>query len=294
VENSITETPKNRYSYPLGPKVEEPSIPVGYIELQKAVEMLGQDMYPGEWTGEEREIIDWNTFGTEFRSTVERDTDREFRDAVLIAQCELECKLYGGDPELRYQIRSNFAKGYVPYVAMDELPPLSTVALKEIEDLFADKIGLAKAVRERREKVEDRLLRDMLWSGSLKAHYVALDGRLTQIETNIWGAVEGKNYFTYGELSMPGHFGKTCKRPVLILEFAVTAALNSSSMISGEEKLLDKMEILLKTDPSVRSINAASYAVVDKADGGGTTESKAKRLARKYGLTDRYNPRDPA
>lgn len=289
----MNETPANSYSYPLGPKVEETPIPVGYVKLEEAVEVLGQAMFPGEWTGEERSISEWNSFGQEFRSKAEFELDREFRDAVFMFQCELECERYGGDPELRYQLRSNFAKGYVPYVPMDDLPPLPPEELEKIEGRFTDKFNLAKAVRDRREKVEDRFLREMLWSGLLKAHYVALDGQLIQIEANIWGTVEGKNYFKSGWKEIPASLGGMSKKSILILESAVATALIPSPMISGDERLLNKMETLLRTNSRVNSIKAASDAVADEIDGGGTEESRAKRLARKYKLAKRYDPKDP-
>lgn len=320
----MNETPANSYSYPLGPKVEETPIPVGYVKLEEAVEVLGQAMFPGEWTGEERSISEWNSFGQEFRSKAEFELDREFRDAVFMFQCELECERYGGDPELRYQLRSNFAKGYVPYVPMDDLPPLPPEELEKIEGRFTDKFNLAKAVRDRREKVEDRFLREMLWPGALKAHYVALDGHFIEIEPHIWGGAEGKNYFKYGWVEILRPFGGTSKRPIFILESAVATASKLSPLTPGDggdykssgmtstgsiktqtkrqkllstriedKKVLDKMETLLKNDPGVRSVTAASHAVVDEADGGGTWESRAKRLARKYTCSSRYNPRDP-
>jgi|GEM_PF-5216042 len=291
-ENAMIETPANSYSYPLAPKVEEIPIPVGYVKLGDAVEEFGQAMFPSEWTGEEREFIKWNSFGQEFRSNIEFEADREFRDAVLMAQRELECDSYGGDPILRYGIRKNIVENPNLYAGMDDLPPLSTEALKKIEVKLSEKINQAKSVRERREKAEDKLLREMLWTGSLKAHYVALDGEIIELEPHIWGAAEGQNYFKYGELSIQGYFGKACKRPILVLESAAASALNSSPMISDDEKLLDKMESLLKTDPRVKSISAAADALADEAVGGGTNESRAKRLARKYTRADRYNPKD--
>ena len=320
----MIELPTSGYIYPLGPKFEKSPIPDGYVELEKAVEMLGQVMFPVEWTGEERRIFEMGPTGQEFRSKVELETDQEFRNAVLMEQCELECEPYGGDPKLRYQIRSNFAKSPKTFVGMGDLPPLSTEALKEIEGGFTEEINRAKAVRERRGKVEDRFLREMLWPGALKAHYVALDGHFIEIEPHIWGGAEGKNYFKYGWVEILRPFGGTSKRPIFILESAVATASKLSPLTPGDggdykssgmtstgsiktqtkrqkllstriedKKVLDKMETLLKNDPGVRSVTAASHAVVDEADGGGTWESRAKRLARKYTCSSRYNPRDP-
>ena len=289
--DAMIETPENGYRYPLGPKVEEPPIPVGYIELQKAVEMLGQDMFPGEWTGEEREIIECNGYGQEFRSKVEIETDKDFRDAALMAQCELECEAYGGDPKLQYEIRRNVTENPKLYVDMKALLPLSAETLKEIEARFTDKFDLATAVRERREKVEDTFLHEMLWSGLLSAFYVDLAGKIIEIEPHIWGSAEGQNAFKYNWKEIPTYFGGTSKRPILIHETAIATALNSIPLISDDKKLLEKMETLLKTDPKLRSINAASLAVADEAVGA-TWESKAKRLARKYTDAGKYNPRD--
>lgn len=288
-ENAMIETPAYRYSYPLGPKVEEIPIPVGYVKLGVAIEELGQAMFPGDWTGEERETIRWNTFGQEFRSNVEFETDREFRDEVLMAQCEIECELYGGDPKLRHQKRSNFAEGYVPYVPMDDLPPLSTESLKEIEGQFTENINQATAVRERREKVEDTFLREMLWAGLLQSYYAESDGQLIEIEPHIWGSVEGRNYLKYGWKEVLAPFDERRKTPILILESDLIARLTNGG---DDEELLNKMEILLRTDPKVRSINAAADALVSEAVGGGTDESRAKRLARKYKRADKYNPKD--
>jgi hypothetical protein len=60
--------PTNIYSYPLGPKATESPIPVGYIELTKAVDILGREMFPDDWTGDERGFFGTGAFGQEFRT----------------------------------------------------------------------------------------------------------------------------------------------------------------------------------------------------------------------------------
>jgi hypothetical protein len=67
----------------------------------------------------------------------------------------------------------------------------------------------------------------------------------------------------------------------------------NSSVWYGDDGCLEKMQELLKRGGAIGSINAASFAVVDEARGGGSVESKAKRLARKYAKSGLYNPKRP-
>jgi|APSaa5957512535_1039671.scaffolds.fasta_scaffold46925_2 hypothetical protein len=63
------------------------------------------------------------------------------------------------------------------------------------------------------------------------------------------------------------------------------------SVLYGDDGCLEKMQKLLRRGGAIASINAASFAVVDDAEGTGTAENKAKRLARKYAKSGRYNPK---
>jgi hypothetical protein len=316
--------PTSGYGYPLGPKIEKPPIPVGCVELEKAVDLLGREMFPDDWTGEERGFFGTGVFGQKFRSKVELETDRAFCEAILMAQCELECEIYGGDPAQRFHLRTTSQDDDDPFMPMGDLPRLPPQAMKEIERRFKREINQAKAVRERRENTEDRFLRELLWSGSLKAQYVNWDGRVVEIDAHIWGSAEGKRYFERGWVELSKHDGETNVRSILVHESSFLAILrpdpiapdtdgvhlspdmastNTGVSRKGSRKLLpsnindddalDKMESLLKTDPSVRSVNAASYMVVEEAAGGGTIDSRAKRLARKYATSNRHDPRKP-
>jgi hypothetical protein len=92
---SVMKLRTSGYNFPLGPKVEKAPVPVGYMELEKAVDGLGKDMFPTDWTGEERGYFKTGSFDQKFRSKIEYETHSAFRDAVLYAQCELECDLRG-------------------------------------------------------------------------------------------------------------------------------------------------------------------------------------------------------
>jgi len=80
--------PTSGHRSPLGPQVEKPLIPVGYMELEEAVDLLGREMFPGDWTGDEREFFGTGVSGQQFRSKIELEADRVVREAVLMAQCE--------------------------------------------------------------------------------------------------------------------------------------------------------------------------------------------------------------
>jgi hypothetical protein len=305
--------PTSGYSYPLGPKIEKPLIPVGYIELKNAVDLLGREMFPDEWTGEERGFFGTGTFGQEFKSKIELETDRAFRDAVLMAQCELECESYGGDPKQRYKLRTTPEKDDEPFMPLGDLPRLTPEAMKEIEQRFVRELEKATAIRDRREKVEDRFRRELLWQGTLRAHCVEWGGRIVEIKPHTWGGPFGKPTFERGWISLPTDAGDEVTRPIFVLETELLSAM-SGGLANGEDDLggtqlegqgkklsspslndddvLNKMEILLKETPSMRSINAASQAIAEEAVGGGTLESKAKRLARKYTRSSRYDPKN--
>lgn len=220
--------PKNQYSNPLRPKIEKTPIPVGYMELAAAVDVMGRDMYPDEWTGDERGYFKSGFGGQEFRSKIEHEADDAFRDAVLFAQCELECAPYGGDPNKRYELRKAPINDEEPFMPLGDLPTLSKEKMQEIEARFTDKIDAALAVRSRREKVEDVFLRQLLWSGSLTANVVAIDGKIAALKSHIWGSDEGKRIFERGWLELDKGGGWTSTRPVLIKEADLGAHLSSS------------------------------------------------------------------
>jgi hypothetical protein len=68
---------------------------------------------------------------------------------------------------------------------------------------------------------------------------------------------------------------------------------NSTPVWSGDDVLLEEMQNILTRRGTISSIHAASLELVEKATGNGTVENKAKRLARKYSKSDRYNPNQP-
>jgi hypothetical protein len=220
--------PTNGYSNPLGPKIEKAPVPVGYIELNAAVDVLGTDMYPGEWTGDERGYFRTGAWGQKFRSKIEHETDDAFRDAVLFAQCELECELYGGDPKKRYKLRKASVDDKEPFMPLGDLPTLSKEEMQKIESHLSDKFKAALAVRSRREKVEDVFLRQLLWSGSLTANVVAVDGKVVALKSHIWGADEGKRIFERGWIELDKGGDSTSTRPVLIKASDLEPHLSSS------------------------------------------------------------------
>jgi hypothetical protein len=201
---------------PLGLRVERPLIPVGYIELEEAINLLGQKIFPGDWTGNERGFFGTGVFGRKFRSEIELEADRAFREAVLMAQCELECELDGGDPEQQYKLRTTPQNDDEPFLPLGDLPQLSSEAMKEIEQRLSAGINRAKSVRYRREQVEYKFLREMLWSGSLGAHYVAINGKINNLEPYTWGSEDGTRDFERGWVELDKGEGLTAVRPVLI------------------------------------------------------------------------------
>ncbi len=224
----MIKVPTSGYKYPLGPKIEKTPIPVGYMELDKAVDALGKDMFPTDWTGEERGYFKTGYFGQRFRSKLEYETDSAFRDAVLYAQCELECEMYGGDPQQRYERRKSPADDDEPFVPMGALPTLPADKMEEIENQFSEQIAEAKAARDRRGKVEDVFLRQLLWSGSVTASFVAIDGKIAAMEPHSWGSEEGKHTFERGWVELDKGGGWTTTRPVLIEDSALETHLSSS------------------------------------------------------------------
>jgi hypothetical protein len=220
--------PTNGYSNPLGPKIEKAPLPVGYIELAAAVDVLGRDMFPADWTGDERGYFRTGAWNQQFRSKIEHEVDDAFRDAVLFAQCELECALYGGDPKKRYELRKTPVDDEEPFMPLGDLPTLSKEEMQEIESRLSEKINAALDVRSRREKVEDVFLRQLLWSGSLTANVVAIDGKIAAIKSHIWGSDEGKRIFERGWLELDKGNGWTTTRPVLIKSSDIEPNLSSS------------------------------------------------------------------
>ena len=217
-EVSVMKLPTSGYNFPLGAKVEKAPVPVGYMELEKAVDGLGKGMFPTDWTGEERGYFKTGYLGQEFRSKIEYETDSAFRDAVLYAECELECDLWGGDPQWRYERRKAPVADDQPFMMVGDPPTLPTDKIKEIEERFASQITEAKKTRGRREKVEDVFLHQLLWAGLITAHYVAVDGKIVPIEKNIWGSDEGKRIFESGWLEIDKEGRLTSVRAVLIAE----------------------------------------------------------------------------
>jgi len=215
-------------------------MPVGYIELEAAVDVMGRDMYPDEWTGNERGYFRTGFGGQKFRSKIEHETDVAFRDAVLFAQCELECEIYGGDPNKRYELRKTpINDDEEPFMPLGDLPTLSKKTMQEIESRLSDKFNAALAVRSRREKVEDVFLRQLLWSGSLTANVVAIDGKIAALKSHIWGSEEGKRIFERGWLELDKGGGWTSTRPVLIkasdFEPHLSSSLKAKPLSSGIE-----------------------------------------------------------
>lgn len=219
--------PKTSYTYPLSPKVERPPIPVGHIELNEAVELLGLAMFPGEWTREERAAFREGAFGQRFGSEIEYETNQAFRMAVTMAQCKKKCEIYGGDPAREFQLRTKPSKDDDPWFSLGDLPTLSKKETKEIEARYSDDFNRAKSVRHRRKQVEDRFLREMLWSGTLQGFYVAWDGRLSVIEPHTWGGPNGKRDFERGWVKVSGDDGGTEVRSILINQAALDAILRS-------------------------------------------------------------------
>ncbi len=195
---------------------------------------------------------------------------------------------------------------------LGDLPQLSSEKTKEIEYRFAEEIEKATAVRERRESVEDRFRRELLWQGTLRAHCVEWGGRIVEIRPHTWGGPFGKPTFERGWINLPTDDGDEVTRPIFVVETELYSAIsgdhpngegdlsNAHNEAEGKNRLsssindkaaLDKMETLLKTNLSTRSINAASHEVAEEATGGGTLDSKAKRLARKYVRSNRHDPK---
>jgi len=227
--------PTSGYSYPLGPKIEKPLIPAGYIELENAVDSFGREMFPDEWTGEERGFFGSGAFGQEFRSKIELETDQVFRDAVLMAQCELECESYGGDAKQRYKLRITPQNDDEPFMPMGDLPQLSPEAMKEIEQRFSGELIKAKAIRDRREKVEDKFLRELLWGGTLRAHCVEWGGRIVEIKPHTWGGPFGKPTFERGWINLPTDDGGEISRSILIRETDMEVHLSSPPVVRRRE-----------------------------------------------------------
>lgn len=221
--------PRSGHSYPFAPKIEKTLIPPGYIELDEAVNLLGKAMFPDAWTGDERGFFCTGVWGQEFRSKIEYETDMAFRDAVLMAQCKLECELSGGDPKQRYCLQTRPQKDDEPFMPMGDLPELSNEEMLDIEHLFADEIEQAEAVRKRRENVEDRFLREMLWPATVIAHYIAGDGRIMGIEPHTWGSPSGKQDFERGWLELSTEDGNMTVRPILIRSEELDAVSDLSS-----------------------------------------------------------------
>lgn len=227
--------PTSGHRSPLGPQVEKPLIPVGYIELEEAVDLLGREMFPDDWTGDERGFFEAGIFGQVFRSKIELEANRAVREAVLMAQCELECGLNGGHPEQEYQLRTAPHNDGEPFTPLGDLPQISPEAMKEIEHRYSEDIDQAKSVRCRREKVEYKFLREMLWSGSLGAHYVAVNGKINNMEHHTWGSEDGNRDFERGWVELDKGGGWTTVRPVLIKSSKLRDHL-SSAPVTGRQK----------------------------------------------------------
>jgi len=227
--------PTSGHRSPLGPQVEKPLIPVGYMELEEAVDLLGREMFPGDWTGDEREFFGTGVSGQQFRSKIELEADRVVREAVLMAQCELECGLNGGDPEQQYELWTTPQNDDEPFMPLGDPPRLSPEAMEEIEHRFSEGINQAISVRYRREKVEYKFLREMLWSGSLEAHYVAVNGKINNLEPYTWGSEDGKRDFERGWVERDKGGGWTTVRPVLIKSSELRDHL-SSAPVTGRQK----------------------------------------------------------
>tara|TARA_Y100000589_G_scaffold305962_1_gene320330 strand:- start:455 stop:1345 length:891 start_codon:yes stop_codon:yes gene_type:complete len=217
--------------------MEKQLIPVGYLELGNAVDALGNDMFRTAWTGEERGYFKTGYFGQEFRSKIEYETDSAFRDAVLYARCELECEMYGGDPQQRYELRKAPVDDDEPFMPMGDLPTLSADKMKEIEGQFSEQLAKAMATRERREEVEDVFLRKLLWSGSVVANFVAIDGKVTGMEPHIWGTDEGKLIFERGWIELDKGSGCTTVRSVLVKECDLEDHLSSAPAAKQQSKV---------------------------------------------------------
>lgn len=232
----MIEIPKEAgYAYPLGPKMEKFPIPLGYFQLSEAVERLGLSMFPSEWTGEERAVFRAGAWGMVFRSEVEYEVARNLDLAVLRAECEKNCE-DGGDPEQEFRRRAEPQRDDGSALDfMGDLPTLSKEEMKAVEAQFSDGIERAKSVRQRRERVEDRFLLEMLWSGVLQASRVALDGRITAIPPHTWAGPNGKRDFERGWVEESGDDFGTKVRPILINQVEFDAALGGPGTTSAGE-----------------------------------------------------------
>ena len=235
--------PISGHRNPLAPKMKRAPIPVGYVELENAVDALGKDMFSSDWTGEERGFFKAGYAGQPFRSKIEYETDSAFRDAILYAQCEIECELYGGDPKHRYERRKAPVDDDGPFMPMGDLPTLSPEKMDELESRLAREIKEAEGVRDRREKVEDVFLRQLLWVGRIAAHYVGLDGKINALPSHMWGSDEGEQIFNRGWLELDKGGGWTTVRPILIRQteledhFAVPTKIRKHIVPGADEEV---------------------------------------------------------
>lgn len=207
--------PTSGHRNPSAPKIKRAPILVGYVELENAADALGKDMFSLDWTGEERGFFKTGYASQTFRSKIEYETDSAFRDAVLYAQCEVECELYGGDPKHRYERRKAPVDDDGPFMLMGDLPTLAPEKRAELESRFVSETKKAAGVRDRRGKVEDVFLRQLLWSGGIAVHYVGLDGKINTLPSHMWGSDEGERIFNRGWLELDKGGGWTTVRPIL-------------------------------------------------------------------------------
>lgn len=204
-------------SYPLVNTIEEPPIPIGYIKLDIAVDAVGNEVFPEDWTGAERGYFKTGFFNQQFRSKIEYEADSAFRAAALFAQCELVCQRSGKDPHQMYERLKTPVKNdetFVPVI----LPELPADNIKELEKQFSKQIIAAMIVRDRRERVEDIILHKLLLPGSVMAHFVAIDGNITAVEHHVWGSEEGKHAFEHGYVELEKNNGDMTVRPLFITE----------------------------------------------------------------------------
>jgi hypothetical protein len=284
-EISVMKVRTSGYNFPFGPKVEKSLTPVGYLELDYAVDALGKDMFPTDWGGEERGYFKTGYAGQKFRSKIEYETDSAFRDAVLYAQCELECDLRGGDPQRLYAQRKAPVDDDRSYIMEGDPPTLSTDKIKEIEEQFATQITEAKKTRGRREKVEDVFLRQLLWAGLITANYVAVDGKIVPIEEHIWGSDEGRRIFERGWLEIDKGGGLMSVRAVLITERDMEDQVSSAPAAKHRTNAaIDKVETSSAPRFSQAEVRAWYQSYVERVldEGGKSSRDDDLAAAREY------------
>lgn len=224
----MIKVPEAGYQYPLSPKIEESVPPDGFIKLEVAVDALGKDMFPTRWSGDERGYFKTGYGGQSFRSKIEYETDCAFRDAVLLAQCELASEIDGGDPQQRFNFFKTVPDDNEPLITWGDLPALSVQQKKEVEKRLSAKFKKALAVRQRREDVESVFLLQFLRAGTLTASYVAIDGQVTAFAPHAWETDIGRRSFECGWIELETNDGKSTIRPILIKERELLEHLSSS------------------------------------------------------------------